>query len=211
MRIGFLGPKDCDDYKIAIDSIDMCLSVADRMKIDTIMIPSFFENQMHTDEHFERTVEVLKDTCIKAQKYNITVETETPLPAEKQIELMKAVDMPNLNTFFDSQNLVWFEGYSQTENLIKQFPYLGKQIHLCDGNGFYKDNSREGSPNGGYILGTGNGEFFEQMKILMENNFDGWLITENMYWRKPLYDMGNPYELAKKDLDIVKEFVNNWA
>lgn len=210
MTIGILGPKDEDEYKTAIDSIDLCLSVADQMKIDSVMLPSFIASQILTDEHFERTIEVLKDTCVKAQKYQISIETETALSAEKQIELMNRIDMPNLNYFFDSQNLGWFHGHSQTDTLRKMYPYMCKQIHLCDGRGHYEDNDREASPNGGAILGTGEGEFFEQMKILGELQYDGWMITENVYWRKPLRDQGNPYELAKKDLDIVKKAVAEW-
>jgi len=211
MRIGILGPKDGDEYKITVDAIDLCISVADQMKIDTIMLPAFHASQIETDGDLARMAEVLKDTCMKAQKYRITIETETALTAEKHIEMVKSVDMPNLNTFFDSQNLSWFYGYSQTENLIKLLPYLGKQLHLCDGWGLCKDDIPKGKcPNGGAILGTGEGEFFEQMKILGENSFDGWMITENMYWCVPLNSLGNPYDLAKKDLDIVKKAVAAW-
>ena len=211
MRIGFLGPKDHDEYKITIDAIDLCLSVADQMKIDTVMLPSFFATHIETDDDLARTAEVLKDTCVKAQKYGITVETETTLSAEKQIEMMNIVDMQNLTYFYDSQNLCWFDGYSQTEILTKMLPYMGKQLHLCDGFGFYKDNNPEGTcPNGGSILGTGESDFFGQMKILGENKFDGWLIVENAYWRPPLYYQGNPFDLAKKDLDIIKQVVSAW-
>jgi sugar phosphate isomerase/epimerase len=206
MRRGFLGPKDGDDYKIAMGSIDMILEVASAMKLNSVMVPSFGVSKICNRDDFNRTVEVLKDTCVKAEKYGINIESETSLAAEMQIDLMKQVDMPNLSTFFDTQNLQWNDGLSQTENLVKLLPYLCKQIHLCDGWG----NRENGGPNGGAILGTGSAEFFEQMKILGESHFDGWLITENIYWKKSLYDLGNPYELSKKDLEIVKKAVAEW-
>ena len=203
MRHGFLGPKNEDDYKIALDSIDMILEAAYAMKLNSIMIPSFFESQILNADHFNRTVEVLTDTCMKAQKYDISVESETSLSADMQIKLMQQVNMPNLKTFFDTQNLFWYDGLSQTENLTKLIPYLCNQIHVCDGWGRLKD----GGPSGGRLLGTGDAEFYEQMKILGEHHFDGWLIIENIYRKKPLYDEGNPYELAKKDLQTLKKAV----
>jgi sugar phosphate isomerase/epimerase len=206
MRHGFLGPRDNDEYKIAIDSIDMILEVASEMKLNSVMIPSFFESQICNMDNFNRTVEVLRDTCVKAEKNGILIASETSLAAEMQIELMKQIDMPNLKTFFDTQNLLWYDGLSQTENLIKLLPYLCKQVHLCDGWG----NRENGGPNGGAILGTGEAKFFEQIKILGESHFDGWLITENIYWKKSLYDLGNPYELSKKDLEIVKKAASEW-
>ena len=203
MRHGFLGPKDDDDYKLAMDSVDMILDVAVSMNLDSVTVPSFFESQINSVEDFDRTVEVLKYICSNALKSGISVGSETSLSAERQIELIRQVDMPNLKTFFDTQNLFWFDGLAQTENLTKLMPFLGNQMHVCDGLGRYKD----GGPSGGYILGKGDAEFFEQMKILGENHYDGWLISENLYWKKPLCDTGNPVELAKIDLEVMRTAV----
>lgn len=207
MYHGLMGDKDAEDFKSCMYAQDLILETAQAMGLDYVMLPFFFESEIRTDGDFERAVTYIKEICEKAKGCGIKIGAETALNWDKQIELMDEVDADNLDCFFDTQNYMWYDGYSQTENLEKLYPRLGDQLHLCDGS----DTRANGGTNGGMLLGQGAGEFLAQMDILRDNKFDGWMILENIYTRPALYAMeDDPFELSKKELAYVKDIVSKW-
>ena len=99
---------------------------------------------------------------------------------------MKAVEMGNLSTFYDSQNYYFFNGYSQKETLEKLYPYICDQMHVKDGPGM----DGKGGIMSGALLGQGDSDFAATADILKENKFSGWLILENYYYMEPLRSLG---------------------
>lgn len=207
MYHGLMGDKAGEDFRSCMYAQDLILETAREMGLAYVMLPFFFESEIKTEGDFERAATYIKEICIKAKKHRIKIGAETALNWDKQIELMEAVGESNLDCFFDTQNYMWYDGYSQTENLEKLYPYLGDQLHLCDGSA----TRAQGGTNGGILLGRGAGEFLAQMDILRENKFDGWMILENVYTRPTFYAMNDdPFELSKQELQYVKDLVFQW-
>ncbi|MEA4853421.1 MAG: sugar phosphate isomerase/epimerase [Christensenella sp.] len=207
MYHGLMGNKDGIDFKSCMHAQELILETADAMRLDYVMLPFFFESEIKTDEDFERAVVYITEICAKAKPYGIKIGAETALNWDKQIALMDAVEADNLDCFFDTQNYMWYDGYSQIENMEKLYSRLGNQLHLCDGSG----TRAEGGTNGGMLLGAGKGEFLAQMDILRKNKFDGWMILENIYTRPAFYAMKeDPYVLAENELRYVIGIVSEW-
>jgi sugar phosphate isomerase/epimerase len=175
---GFVGDESEDDYKIAMESLDLSLDVAESMKIGMIMVPQFWGNEITDDRTFENTVKVMKKFCGNALERGIKITSETILAADRQIELMKAVDMPNLSTLYDSQNYHFFYGYDQKEVFEKLYPYISDQVHIKDGIGL----DGKGGVLSGALLGEGDSDVRSTADILKKNDFKGWLILENYYY-----------------------------
>lgn len=175
---GFVEGEGCDDYKIALESLDLSLETADAMKIGMIMIPHFWGNEITDDRTFANAVKVMKKFCGDALERGIKITSETILPADRQIELMKAIDMPNLSTLYDSQNYHFFYGYDQKDVFEKLYPYISDQVHIKDGIGL----DGQGGVLSGALLGEGDSDLRSTADILKKNNFEGWLILENYYY-----------------------------
>ncbi|PWM35800.1 MAG: sugar phosphate isomerase/epimerase, partial [Clostridiales bacterium] len=74
---GFVKPRGSEQYKIAQETMELGLEIAKYMKIDDVMIPQFWGNEITDDETFEQTVEELGRFCKKAAEAGIHVESET--------------------------------------------------------------------------------------------------------------------------------------
>lgn len=167
----FIHGRDSENWKIALEQVDLGLDAAHEMGIDQIMIPNFENNLITEYEHEENTAEFLRIACDKAKVYNITVLTETALDYHRQTGLIAQIGKDNLRLFFDSQNYKFFSGLDQTEQLSCLLPYMTNQIHLKDGI----------KKPGGKRLGEGCMQFAEQAELLEQAGFEGWLILENYY------------------------------
>lgn len=207
MYVGCQGSKDDEEYKKSIKAIDMTLQTGVDLGCKSIMLPMFFRSQIYVDrpQTYDRAVEVLRYACRKAEDLGLTVQVETSIPAELQLRLMRDVDMPNLTNFYDSQNLYWYDGLNALEELPLLMPVNGGEMHLCDGWGMMTKNT-----NGAQMLGCGDAHFEEQMKIICEHKWNGWLIVENGYHLPSLREKGSCVELAKRDLETCKAMVDKY-
>jgi len=208
MYVGCQGDRDGEEYKKSVRAIDLTVETAADLGCKKIMLPMFFRSQIHLDrpETFDRAVEVLKYACRHASDMGIIVQVETSIPAQNQRDLMKAVDMPNLTNFYDFQNLYWYEGLDALQELPGLMPLNGEEMHLCDGWGIMTKDT-----NGGCLLGAGEAHFEEQMKIICEYGWDGWLIVENGYYLPSLRNKGSYEKLSKCDLAAVKSAVQKYS
>ena len=204
MEIGIMGERDGAELHQAVRAIHDTVDTAKAMGCKKIMLPFFMKSQLkpHDREGFDRVVQVLTDACDYAAEYGITVQMEVSVNAEETIALYHAVDRKNLRNYYDSQNLAWYYGLEPTEELPQLLPYCGDEIHVCDGWGVATTGT-----NGCALLGTGTSHFDEQIQLLAERDWDGWLIVENCYYKEVLRNIGNPYELSEKDLKILKSTV----
>lgn len=204
MYVGCQGKKDEEEYKKSICAIEMTVDTAVELGCKRIMLPMFFRSQIHMDqpETFERAVEVLRHSCEYAGNAGIEVQVETSISARNQIELMAAVNMPNLVNFYDFQNLYWYDGLDAVKELPALMPVNGLEMHVCDGWG---QMTKDG--NGGRLLGTGEARTAEQVKIICDYGWKGWLIVENAYYLPTMRGEGSYVELAKRDLATLKSLV----
>lgn len=208
MYIGCQGARNETEYKKSILAIDLTIETAAALGCKKMMLPMFFRSQIHMSkpETFDRAVEVLKYACHHASDMGVIVQVETSIPAKNQRVLMEAVDMPNLTNFYDFQNLYWYEGLDALQELPDLMPLNGEEMHLCDGWGVLSKDT-----NGGRLLGEGEAHFEEQMKIICEYGWDGWLIVENGYHLPSLRNRGSYEELSKYDLETVKSTVQKYS
>lgn len=208
MHVGCQGDKDQTEYKQSIKAIDFTIEAAAAMGCERIMLPMFFRSQIipGKPETFDRAVEVLQYACARAEEEGILVQVETSISAQEQKRLLRLVNKPNLVNYYDSQNLYWYEGLDAVKELRELMPVNGPEMHICDGWGVMTPQT-----NGGRLLGTGEAHFEEQMKIICEFGWDGWLIAENGYHLPSLRNEGGYLELAKGDLNALQSAVQKYS
>lgn len=197
MRHKFNSPKG---RKIR-DIIDIAVDVAQDMKMQMIMLPSFNDSYISTEEDMEHTAEALIYACRQAARYGITITTENLLPIGRNLKLFELVDQPNFSCLYDSQNYRVWEGW-HCPTMLRQLAdhnILYPEIHVKDGMG-HQDSSA--------LLGQGDTDFYGTMDVLKEIDYQGWLHLENFYDRQPLcHGCTDFIETAKKDLEILKTAV----
>lgn len=188
-----------DKGKRVREIIDLAIDTAAYMKMEMIMMPSFGDGYIETDEDMDVTAEALAYACKEAVKHQITITTENLLSIDRNLELFQKVGEPNFSCLYDSQNYRVWKGWSQPK-MLKQLAdndILYPEIHVKDGIG------QSGSSA---YLGEGDTDFRGTMDILHEINYSGWIHLENFYDRVPLCTAENTYiDAAKKDLAILKK------
>ena len=201
---GFADPENQKDCKIALESLDIALDVAQSMGIDIIMIPQFWKNEIVDEKTLEHSAKILRTFCQKAGERGICVDSETTLNAERQIQLMEAVDMPNFKTLYDSQNYYFFKGYDQKMMIEKLYPYMGTQVHVKDCYGH--DYDPDGGALSGALLGQGDSNFMATVEYLKKMNYSGWIISENYYYALPMRNLKeDQFELLQEDMRHLRE------
>ncbi|BDF04208.1 sugar phosphate isomerase/epimerase family protein [[Clostridium] hylemonae] len=179
--------------------IDLAIDTAAYMKMEMVMMPSFCDGYIETEEDMNVTAEALTYACKEAAKHDITIATENLLTIEKNLELFQKVGQSNFSCLYDSQNYRVWKNWSQPE-MLKQLAdnnILYPEIHVKDGI--------EQSGSSAY-LGEGDTDFRGTMKVLHDINYSGWLHLENFYDRMPLCASEETYiDVAKRDLAILKE------
>lgn len=179
--------------------IDLAIDTAAYMKMEMVMMPSFCDGYIETEEDMNVTAEALTYACKEAAKHDITIATENLLTIEKNLELFQKVGQSNFSCLYDSQNYRVWKNWSQPE-MLKQLAdnnILYPEIHVKDGI--------EQSGSSAY-LGEGDTDFRGTMKVLHDINYSGWLHLENFYDRMPLCASEETYiDVTKRDLAILKE------
>jgi sugar phosphate isomerase/epimerase len=194
---GLRNPKTTEKGKIVNEIIDLAIEAAAYMNMQLVMMPSFVDGFIDTDQDLEITAEALKYACKLAGKYDIVIATENLLPIEKNTLLFEKVGEGNLKGFYDSQNYKSNLGWEQVPMLEKLYDVLYPEIHVKDGIG--KENSSR-------LLGEGDTDFYGTISFLKRKNYNGWIHLENFYDRLPLR-LKSPkdyVEVAKMDLKILK-------
>jgi len=193
----FIHGKDTPDGKIAYDQVALVLEAAEKLGIYKIMIPNFESNLITEKEHISHTIDYLRYTCKCALPKDIMILTENGLDASEQKEMLKEINAPNLKIHFDTQNFKFNFDMDQCKQLNSLYDFMDDQLHTKDGV----------AAPGEKLLGKGNTDFFEQMAILFNHQFSGWIIIENYYNLKPLRDEapnGNQIDLLQIDIATIK-------
>lgn len=194
---GLKNPKSSEKGKIAYEIIDMAIEAAADMRMKMIMMPSFVDGFMDTDEDIAVTAQALKYACKLAAKHNIVIATENLLTIKRNDLLFKQVGEKNLSAFYDSQNYMSNLEWDQVPMLEGLYDLLYPEIHVKDGIG---------SSGSSRLLGEGDTDFYGTMDLLKKKSYKGWIHLENFYDRLPLRLMSpkNYIDVLKKDLEILK-------
>lgn len=186
------------EHEIVKDGIMRAVEACGYMKIPLILIPNFEKSYISNERHFEIVCDVMKEACDRAAKYDIRIAAENTLSIEKTEELFSLVNRDNFGLYFDIQNY-FLSNDAYTPDVLRALYKYVEEVHVKDGKG--KDLS-------GALLGTGDAGFYENISVLKENNYDGWLVSENYYDMQPLCKPGDdPVEILRKDIEIIKKAI----
>jgi len=198
-NFSMLAPEGSRDREIANKAIRKAIETAEAMKISLVMIPSFNKSEIKTEVDFEQAVDCLQNACDYAKNKGIIIGTENLLSVNDYKLLFKKVNRSNLKLYFDTQNYSLNKGYNTAEMLELLIPYIC-EVHVKDG----KNGALSGA-----LLGKGDANFYNSMKVLGKYNYSDWIMLENYYDREPLsLQNSNPVELLKQDIKTLKEVIN---
>jgi len=185
-----------EDNSVGVNAIKVAIEVARDMGAPIVLVPTFANSEIKSEENFSQAVEILSQACDLAADYGITIGTENVLPPDEIEKLLDEVARPNIKFYFDIQNHYIHKGYNSAKLLERLMPHVC-EVHVKDGKN--KDLS-------GALLGQGDAGFYQCVEVLKKHNYSGWIVTENYYDLKPL-SLGNddPVELMRMDLQTLKD------
>ncbi len=205
MRNGITSHKDSAEYKIAEKAIITALDVAVQMGISRVIIPSFRESGIHSEQDFNRTVEALRMAYEEGKKRNIHIVSENVLSVEEskrlQAEITKNCEKYPLKLHIDLFNYAFWKSIPLHEILPELLPLTCDEVHIK--NGTSED------PGSLLLSAPGIAQLSESMQCLNSHNYNGWIFIENFYER-PVFEK-NDYtikELMQNDLNWMKKSLN---
>lgn len=166
-RYGFVS----DDPAVRRQSLDvlrrLCETAAEA-GLRTILIPCFGAGEIRSGDatHHARIVEALAACADHAEARELVLGLEATLPAQELIQLVRQVDHPAVQTYFDVGNVVP-AGYDPAKELLALAPYLC-QVHI-------KDRRRDGET---VALGAGDVDLRAVARALRTIRYDRWLVLE---------------------------------
>lgn len=159
------------------DSID----VAKEMGTKVVLLAFFFNGDLKNDpEGTKETIRRLKKVGPKAADHGIILGIESWLSAEEHLEILEAVDSPNVKVYYDVANSNQM-GY----NIYEEIRYLGRE-RICEFHA--KEN--------GFLLGEGQIDFQEVRKAMDDIGYEGWVHIEGAVPQNA--DMFESYVLNNK-------------
>lgn len=141
------------------DSID----VAEIMGVKVVLLAFFSNGDLKNDPGgTKETIRRLEKVAPKAEDRGITLGIESWLSAEEHMEILDAVNSPNVKVYYDVANSNKM-GY----NIYDEIRWLGRE-NICEFHA--KEN--------GYLLGKGLIDFQEVRKAIDDIGYDGWVQIE---------------------------------
>lgn len=193
-KYGMTNATDSKKRRIAITAINTAIDVAEFLNISIIQLPSFEDGEIESVADFQNTVEILQHACDAAAGKGLVIGTENLLSIKENKRLLDEVNRDNLKIYFDLQNYKLFEGYNTPKMIEELYPYIC-EIHAKDGENRMSES----------LLGEGKAGFNESVETLKERGYSGWFQLENYYFKKPLSDRGNPFDLLSRDNEYLRK------
>ena len=198
-NIPFFARENTQMAEVVKTWVVKAVDTADYMKIPMVFFSNFNASFAATEEDLEYTAKRYRSICDYAENKGIEISCECPLSVEKQLQLVDMVGRQNFSLFYDSNNYSYFTDYDQVEILQGIYPYMGNQLHV-------KDSTKGCIANA--ILGTGVSDFWGSMGFLKEQQYEGWIILENLYELLPMRHLNEDYfEMMKADIETLKKAV----
>lgn len=198
-NVPFYTPQGDPMYDTVQHWVTKAVDAAAYMKIPMVFFSNFNASLADTEEKLENTAKRYRYLCDYAADKGIEISCENPLSVEKQLQLVEMVDRKNFSLFYDSDNYTYFTDYKQLDVLKGIYPHMGNQLHV-------KDSTKGCIANA--IIGSGVADFYDSINYLKEQNYEGWIILENLYELAPMRHLNPDYfELMKEDVRVLKEAV----
>lgn len=141
------------------DSID----VAKAMNVNVVLLAFFSNGDLKNDPvGTKEAIRRLEKVAPKAEDQGIILGIESWLSAQEHMEILNAVDSPNVKVYYDVANSNKM-GY----NIYEEIRWLGKE-HICEFHA--KEN--------GHLLGKGKIDFEEVRKAMDDIGYEGWIQIE---------------------------------
>ncbi len=197
--IPFHAHKGTTMHDVIKQTLRLAIDAADYMKIPMVFIPTFGVSTIETEDQFKNATYMFQYASEYAEKKNITIASESIMDLPRQLRLYEEVQRDNFGLFYDSDNFFFEKGYDQVAMLSGMYPYMVNQLHVKDG----KAGALAGS-----LLGDGDSDFAGTMAFLAEKDFKGWIISENLYGKQPLYNIGgDPFAALFEDVNRLKKAI----
>jgi len=192
----------CVDYFVSInltkdannkslEKIKYLIDYAHKLKVECIIIPFFFQNQLKNGDELVRFLQKAQKQINNAQKYGVEICIETDLSAEAMIQAIQTASS-NVKICYDIGNSKAL-GFSPEKEIIALDNLIG-HVHI-------KDRPLNG-PN--VMLGEGDVDFPACLNALREINYQGILILETPYGRSPVSDAARNREYMNNYLSGVQ-------
>jgi sugar phosphate isomerase/epimerase len=193
--------KGTKDRTVAMLAVKKSLDAAHYMGIPVLFLPSFQASDIKDENDFMATVGFIKEACEYAKGSGVTVCTENILTAEENLRIINLVGENRCKIYFDTQNPHSFHGYNAAD-MIRKLGNLIVESHVKDGPKGHMSAA---------LLGQGESSFEESIKAFADIQYNGWFVTENMYFREPLSrQSGDPFDLLVKDIAYLKATVKKY-
>jgi len=142
-----------------IDSIDVAVA----MDVKVVLLAFFSNGDLKNDaKGTQETIKRLKEVAPKAEDQGVILGIESWLSAEEHMEIINAVDSPNVKVYYDVANSNTM-GYT----IYDEIRSLGKE-NICEFHA--KEN--------GFLLGQGRIDFAEVHKAMVDIGYEGWIQIE---------------------------------
>lgn len=193
-RYGVVNGFSTPDGKIARDTILASLEAAAAMGLEGVTMPSFGANEIHTQAHYDHTVEALRFACEQADDLGLAVYTENILDVQGLEKLFRDCASKRLRLLFDSQNYSVFGHDDAVDVLNAHWDRLGHHLHVKDGGSM-----------GSMLLGKGSSPFKQVMETLRQRGYTGTIVLENNYGALPLCAQAEDrFSLVEQDMETVR-------
>lgn len=190
---------DSDGGRRARATMAAAIAAAAALGLDLVQFPCFEGSFVSTPEQRRNMADGLRFACTLAADHGITVATENVLSVEETDELFERVDADNLAVFFDMQNYLLNRGFDQVAHLDALYPRVA-QAHAKDGNGGVLSSA---------IVGTGEANVAQQISLLIERGYTGWISLENFYATGPLAHRNpEPIDTMTEDAAALRHLVD---
>ena len=193
-------PLDTLEGKICLESIRQAVIAASEMGVPNVIIDGMRMNDSAKRQH---TLDLAKYAVRVGEEYGIKIGMETDMSLEDHFRFLDALD-GKLTLCFDLHNPVMY-GTGYPPDMVRA---LGKDrinhFHI-----------KESQPNeDGFItvetpivlMGRGKTFFQESAQAVKDIGYEGWIVSENFYFRPNILAEGYDYiSAAREDVKSLHE------
>lgn len=189
---GMTNPPESEKGAIAREIIQKGIDTAAAMHVPMVMVTNFRDGLITGDEGYQNTAGCIRWACQEAAKHGITLVSESAMSSAQILRLADELKADNFGICLDTQN-PWLRWGYYVPDMIRELRELIAFIHVKDGADG-QISSR--------LLGDGDSSFFESVEAIREIGYEGAVILENLYNKKPLSQLGNgPFALLRQDVE----------
>ena len=196
---GINATPDSDAGRHARATMAAAIHAAAELELDLVQFPCFEGSFVSSASERLNMADGLRFACNLAADRGITVSTENVLSVAETNELFERVDADNLAVFFDMQNYMLNRGLDQVRQLDALYDRVA-QAHAKDGKGGVLSSA---------IVGTGDANVTEQIQLMVDRGYEGWISLENFYTTGPLSHRNDePFDTMAEDVAALRSLVD---